>query len=58
MKRVLAFQNPATKYPASWRENEAGKTRSLTNDALTRYLNNGKIVPQEWICLKSFIDKF
>uniref|UniRef100_A0A8C5GFL1 TTF-type domain-containing protein n=1 Tax=Gouania willdenowi TaxID=441366 RepID=A0A8C5GFL1_GOUWI len=49
-KGISAFQNRAAKYPASRRGNEAeGKTRSLTNDALTRRIYNGEAIPREWI---------
>lgn len=51
MKGVLAFHNRAVKYPASQRENEAGKTCSLTNDALTRHLHHGEPLPRERIIL-------
>lgn len=48
---ISAFQNRAAKCPASRRGDEAGgrKTRSLTNEALTRHLHNGETVPREWI---------
>ena len=48
---ISAFQNRAAKCPASRRGDEAGgrKTRSLTNEALTRHLHNGETVPWEWI---------
>lgn len=48
-KGLSAFQHRAGKYPASRREEKSGNARSLTNDALTRHLQNGERVPREWV---------
>lgn len=45
-----AFQNRASRYPASVRESGLGcRTRSLTTDLLNCRLQNNEVVPREWL---------